>query len=333
MVMLVEVRHEESSFFSSRNDENVNVVLIENRDTSFQSISATRDTSTTCRDSSLDNTRQTVNTYNSIMDLTRDEETDDDDEEDDDWDNNSVLFDDLHTPMEEEETGRRASNNSLLGKFPSFNTVTDSFVDSLCPADVVSPGSCASRMTCSNQRQSTASLSCVSQQRMQVGMDVWNLLGCASAPDDSEMEEIWSLRTPKVLQQTHTRPVRVNIKQRMQRIRRLRMDQWSGPTRHGVTITTQPQIIERASTMDDQLANLIGKGVEPIMPDDGYDSDPEFSSSSSPVRGAHTSLLDQVEEDDDLADTQGQDQMIRQTVQVSANEYWECLFFCLVLSH
>jgi hypothetical protein len=315
----VQVREEESSFFSSPNDENVNVVLIESRDTSFKSISA-RDTSATCRDSSLDNTRQTVNTYNSIMDLTREDDEDDEEEEDEDWNNNSVLFDDLQAPMaveaeEEEQSIRTSKNNkSLLGNFLSFNA-DSSFVDSLCPA-VTTPDSCGARMTCSNQ-PNTVSSTCASQQRMQVGMDVWNLLGCASSPGDLELEEIWSLRSQKVLQPIHQRPVRVSIKQRMQRIHRLRRDQWLGPTRHGVTITTQPQLIQRASTMDDPLANLIGKGVEPIMPDDGYDSDPEFSSSSSPLRAAQTPLLDQVEEDD-LADSQSQDHMIRQTVQVSA---------------
>lgn len=81
-----------------------------------------------------------------------------------------------------------------------------------------------------------------------VSMDIWQLLGCSNLPGDSEMEEIWSLRTPPGMLQygqhsgkrhNSKQPFRASIKRRMKRIHRLRMDdrRISGASRHGVTIT------------------------------------------------------------------------------------------------
>ena len=81
-----------------------------------------------------------------------------------------------------------------------------------------------------------------------VSMDIWRLLGCSTSPGESELEEIWSLRTPpEVLkigkhsesQKATKQPVRASIRKRMKRIHRLRMDdrRISGASRHGVTIT------------------------------------------------------------------------------------------------
>lgn len=326
IVMQVEVCREDEScvFTTSPDDENVHVVLIENELVSARDTSASYD-----RDKSLDNTRQTVNTYNSILDLSLSRD-DDDDEEQEDLSNKSVLFDELQSPelQEDEEpliqrpTRNYNTDSSLLGM------VTDSFVDSFCPAEVT-VASCDSRLTsCSNNQgiqSSTSMLTCNDphQARMAVGLDVWNLLGCSNGPGESELEEIWSFRAQKLLK-AKQRPTRANIRQRMQRIKRLRM-QGAGPTRHGVTISSH-QVIQRASTMKeqhDELAHSIGKGLEPIMPEtDGYDSDPEVSSTpASPLRFPNSSLVDQVEEEDLTDDIQGQDEMIRQTVQVRLYKY------------
>lgn len=164
--MHVEVRHE-NSFFSM--DDSINVILLDSEDrdgnsdsdsdgvingplgskdvnvswmltsssTNTSTSTIARDTSTTCRDASLDNTRQTVNTQTSILDLTKEEDEDEDDEEEDD---SSVLFQDLRESdpcrlqedARQEETGtavaeKVASNSSLLGRFSP-----DRFFDSLC---------------------------------------------------------------------------------------------------------------------------------------------------------------------------------------------------------
>lgn len=87
-----------------------------------------------------------------------------------------------------------------------------------------------------------------SSSKAVVSMDIWELLGCSSLPGQSELEEIWSLRTPpEVLRYGHhseshrssKQAVRASIKKRMKRIHRLRMDdrRISGASRHGVTIT------------------------------------------------------------------------------------------------
>ncbi len=81
-----------------------------------------------------------------------------------------------------------------------------------------------------------------------VSMDIWRLLGCSNSPGESELEEIWSLRTPQEMlkigkqpetQKASKQPVRASIRRRMKRIHRLRMDdrRISGASRHGVTIT------------------------------------------------------------------------------------------------
>lgn len=147
--MHVEVHHE-NSFFSL--DDSINVILVEpeDRDGSAKNVSWTlaRDTSDACRDSSMDNTRQTVNTQTSILDLTKEEE-DDDEEEDEEEDDSSVLFHDLrdlspHRLQEDAEGDTHAyekaasasasgsgsgSGSSLLGRFSP-----DRFFDSLCSA-------------------------------------------------------------------------------------------------------------------------------------------------------------------------------------------------------
>ena len=82
-----------------------------------------------------------------------------------------------------------------------------------------------------------------------VSMDIWELLGCSSTPGESELEQIWSLRTPPGMLQIKQPsgsykdsklPVRASIKKRMKRIHWLRMDdrRMSGASRHGVTITS-----------------------------------------------------------------------------------------------
>jgi len=177
------------------------------------------------------------------------------------------------TKSEREKSAGIMSNLTLY-------SVTDTFVDSLCAstACVVSEKcntnpnrkynqqestyasmddkinelqeSCHSAMigSCETGKYSVLEQSEKSSSKANVSMDIWELLGCSNLPGESEMEEIWSLRTtPQVLQygrrsrdlKDGKQPVRASIKKRMKRIHRLRMDdrQMSGATRHGVTIT------------------------------------------------------------------------------------------------
>ncbi|KAG7347276.1 hypothetical protein IV203_015981 [Nitzschia inconspicua] len=145
-----------------------------------------------------------------------------------------------------------------------------------------------------------------------VSVDVWQLLGCAASPVEAEMEEIWSLPTKDMIRRsgqnnTNVPPARASIKRRLKRIHGLRMERISGASRHGVTIgrhvrrngTTEmanencihsrlhePHLLGKSySMLDDPLAGLIGKGIDPIPIEDddldGYDSDPEIINSSS----------------------------------------------------
>jgi len=159
-------------------------------------------------------------------------------------------------------------------------SVTDTFVDTLCTstACVVSDNynslpnrtygkqksafasmddkinklqeSCHSAMieSCKTGRYTDSDQSDKVSSKADVSMDIWEFLGCSNLPGESEMEEIWSLRTsPQMLQhgqrsryyKVSKQPVRASIKKRMKRIHRLRMDdsQMSGASRHGVTIT------------------------------------------------------------------------------------------------
>jgi hypothetical protein len=405
MVMKVEIRHDDS--FMSLPDGDVQVVLIEinysavNSSSSSSSYYNARDTSDTCRgDTSMDNTRQTVNTYDSILDLTKDEEDDDDDDDDDEEDfDQSFLFDDLHihgdefnaeTNLDEhgasdslilspahtavaaapqknrQAPGERCSSATIL------DSVTDSFVDSLCfdGANVASSSSrsCVPRLPSCHQTGCSVSTSSCSNNnatnrnrglqapRLQIGVDVLQLLGCSSRPGDDELEEIWAVRTAQMLEQAALaakRPPRSSLKERMKKIHRLRMERFaeSAPTRHGVNVSSPNSVIgelRTAYTMDerfpgfsspeytssvgggDPLADMIGKGLEPIFPlqDTGYDSDPELSSAvDGATANAHynqSSLMNQEEDDHHKTTTSTtssnnpdfEDRRIQQTVQV-----------------
>lgn len=106
-----------------------------------------------------------------------------------------------------------------------------------------------------------------SEDRLRVETDVWNLLGCASPPNVMELESIWNLTTTAAVTPcpssrrplkdrgvSKKRPSRASLKDRMQRIQRLRQDRWSGATRHGVTLSQHgpfsPSLSLRAVSMD-----------------------------------------------------------------------------------
>lgn len=417
MHVQVHTNHPESSFLSmSPETEHVNVVLVEEeedddeeeeeeeedhrhnaqcrgmgRDTSNSSM-CVRDTSNTCRDSSMDNTRQTVNTQTSILDLTKDEE----EEEDDESDLVSVLFQELHETIpsrlledsdildmvhihvveqqnqpdiEEQKqdhsivfdivdddthkatsSSSSPSSTSLLGQFrlprPDFffDNICNSTINTSCanvsctprapPSSATScgaPGTSDTNTVVTSSTNTAAHYSnatfCTSpEQRLQLETDVWNLLGCASPPDGLELEFMWNLNLqgksmaqPSPVQPK--RPMRASLKDRMNRIHRLRQERWAGATRHGITLSSHnppyryshyPRhrqnatgIIKHSVSMDydDPLvSSRIGPGMDPILPGtsattaaadnalftidamDGYDSDPEFGLPSTLVQ-------------------------------------------------
>ena len=227
-----------SSFVMSRFDDEEDVrACYDSADISLRS--AARDTSNTTRDFDLDNTRdntrQTVNTHNSILDFSKEEEEDDDEHD------NSILFDDLHhypTTFEESKsslpspsiraetssssapqtTTATPAKKSIMDSL-TFTSVTDSLVNSLCTSAAcvattendyraadhkfngMHPSICTSpsyiEAGCGHWPKPAAPTTATS-----VSVDVWQLLGCGVGPGDAEMEEIWNLRTGEMMQRS-----------------------------------------------------------------------------------------------------------------------------------
>ena len=263
-----------------------------------------RDASNTCRDGSLNNTRQSVNTHNSILDLSKD------DDDDDDGDDGSVLFESLAAVSLDEDDestmveARQFSLHTFLG---------DTFVDGLCSADIVPDPGCSPRMQPKDEHTRKYY---TNEDRLTVGLDIWNLLGCTTNPGDQEIGEIWSRRVDL------NRPRRANIKNRMHKIRQLRtVAHGSQPaTRHGITFGNSVVPLERARTVDheDPLARFIGNGLDPIVPTvDGYDSDPEILTTeyTSTPRQAMDGLHD-------IDDLYNEDMYVRDLVQQTLNSTW-----------
>jgi hypothetical protein len=350
MVMQHDVRsHQEgpdnsSSFIMSRFDDEADVVACCDS-VNVSTRSATRDTTNTTRDYDLDNTRQTVNTRDSILDFSKEDDEDDISASCGRNHNDSILFGELHeyptsiestikakpTPasLKPDVKSRPVTKKSIMEGLTLYS-VTDSFVDSLCNSTVcvtsstptawntptktdkfkdLHPSICTnassvSEMGCGNWPVKTTT------PTTSVSVDVWELLGCATSPGETEVEEIWNLKTGEMIHRFadgHHKipPARASIKRRLKRIHGLRMERVSGASRHGVTISNrfaprnfdrfssssfisseanQPHVLEKVHSMlDDPLANLIGQGIDPIpMNDDeydGYDSDPEVNCS------------------------------------------------------
>lgn len=300
--VVLEAKHRMDDPFTGREDT---------MNTSLSSSFMERDTSNTYRDSSLNNTRQSVNTHNSILDLSKD------DEEDDDEDDGSVLFESLAAISLDED------DESTMVQTKQFSLDTffgDAFVDGLCSAEIIPTDSCngspecsPSRLHCTRMPSEEPSRHYYSnnEDRLVVGMDIWDLLGCSSAPGDQEIGEIWSRRVEL------NRPRRANIKNRMHRIHRLRsVAHGSVPSsRHGITFSASVVPLERARTVDheDPLARYIGGGIDPIVPTyDGYDSDPEILSNE--ISPAPRQPLQGFQ---DMEDVASDDLFIRDIVQVS----------------
>ena len=336
MEVEVEVRQGNDSFLGS--NEDVQVVLVEtnrgNTTPEMTVINGRDDSTCRGRDGSLDNTRQTINTTFSILNLTKDEDDSDEEEEQ----SQSLLFEELQSSHPSSPAAVATPDFQI----PYFQTVTDSFVDSLChassPTCDLSVACC--RPTPSNSTSTSEPYSQhAPQDRLQVCVDVWDLLGCASS---TASEAYWTTRTvsSKLLQLAvppTNKAIRVSRQQRRNQLDRWKQQQQLNliedvnPTRHGRTTTDSPtSVISKAYTMDDMyhqnnqhhhpssdhpLAHVIGQGIDPILPD-GYDSDPEFfcdTTRQSANASPHSSLMD---EEIELMDTRSEDERIHQMVQV-----------------
>lgn len=342
MVMEAEVRQGDASFLWL--DEDIQVVLVEpNRDTKTPVITVMdgRDDSTCWRKSgSLDNTLpvETMNTDCSILDLTKDDEDDSDDEEEQ---SQSLLFEELQSSHH----SAPAAAATPAFQIPCFQTVTDSFVDSLCHG---SSPTCDVSAACYFRPApsiSTSTSEPYSQRaphdQLRVCVDVWELLGCTS-DFHTASGAYWTTSTVSSNPYQHTVPpsnkaIRASRQQRKNQLDRWKEQQQLGliedlnPTRHGRTTTTSPtSVISKAYTMDDNmyrhqpnqhhhpfsehpLAHVIGQDI------DGYDSDPEYSFDTARQSvSPHSSLMDNDEEEEkeEVMDTRSEDERIRQMVQV-----------------
>jgi hypothetical protein len=186
--------------------------------------------------------------------------------------------DKINKPMKTSEPEHKKSPGIMSGM--TLYSVTDSFVDSLCTSTACAVSddyNIRTNRTIKKDKSVIASMddkigkfkrSCHSavfdgceagnysdwkkseqpSSKVVVSMDIWQLLGCSNLPGESELEEIWSLRTPPEMlrfgqdsgsPKESKQPFRSSIKKRMKRIHRLRMDDRhiSGASRHGVTIT------------------------------------------------------------------------------------------------
>lgn len=274
------------------------------------------------RNKSLDTSRQTVNTHNSILDLSR--------EEDDDEEAKSVLFESLTVvSMDSDDDSKTSGSTQGSKKFSLDSFLGGSFMDGLCTPDfvpgtpcVVPPG-CAQRINCTRPRILGKRQSRRSQcdDRVMLSTDILDLLGCVVDPGTFEKDEIWSRKLDL------SRPNRANLKNRMRRIRELRNSAHRSQTssRHGFTLSHSRKsrygyrsILERARTTDehDPLSQYIGKGMDPIVPDyNGYDSDPEVHSNQHSPSSRQSVPVDRFE----VKPSMDEDTYIQDIIQVCVN--------------
>jgi len=277
------------------------------------------------RNKSLDTSRQTVNTHNSILDLSREEEEDEEVK--------SVLFEGLTVvSIDSDDDSKTSGSTQSFKKFSLNNFLGDSFMDGFCTPDFVPgtpcavPPDCAQRINCTRPRVSgkRRNRSSRCDDRIMLSTDILDLLGCVVDPETVEKDEIWSRKLDL------SRPNRANLKNRMRRIRELRNSAHRSQTssRHGFTLSHSrnngygyPSVLERARTSDehDPLSQHIGKGIDPIVPDyDGYDSDPEVHSKQYKISSRQSVPMDRIE----VKPSMDEDTYIQDVVQQTLNSTW-----------
>jgi hypothetical protein len=194
-----------------------------------------RDTSH-CSNRTLNNSRGTVNTHHSILNITEDE----DEEDEDDQVETSFLFPELHEQppqvevlLDEDFAPRKCCD---LQQSSVLDKMTEQFMDSLCGT----------------------------HERLEV--DFFDMLGCPSSQPSSGEEKRWALNQTllcnyhrKSVACSPARPRRKDLKQRAILLDKLRQERCGGsPT----------SVIHRVQSLDDRPRKA--------SQEDGYDSDPEL---------------------------------------------------------
>ena len=266
-----------------------------------------RDTSHTNRDGG-DDTRQSFHT--SILNCTGDTEDEDDDVEEpgsflfDDDDFRSPLNQSLEVPEEDASFVETASPAAPCSPTPqkslccvnerqwwldtSLQNVTDSFV-SLC--------SSRPEEACGFSDFVLATETCSRQLQHQVEIDLLQLLGCDDPTSGGAAgDAIWfSPLLIKSSPATNTNAVRRNPRQRAERIRRLRNELLGEHHTHHRVISPTRSVDDHA-----RMESWIGRGMDPIEQDNGYDSDPGEVLQETPCDTLRdTSLLDDEETEDE----------------------------------
>lgn len=182
----------------------------------ISSRSATRDTSNTTRDFDLDNTRQTVNTRDSILDFSKEEDDDDASMCLERNNDNSILFGELHEfppPMESQAKAAAsihsnthsattsASNKRSIMDGLTLYSVTDSLVDSLCNSTVCMPsapsnvngGTTAGGATTSTTDKFSQLHPSICTSASSVGCGNWQAVPEGSTPRTSVSVDVWQL--------------------------------------------------------------------------------------------------------------------------------------------
>ncbi|KAL3943876.1 MAG: hypothetical protein SGBAC_002034 [Bacillariaceae sp.] len=279
------------------------------------------------RCSNLNTSRQTVNTHNSILDMSRDEEEDEEVK--------SVLFESLTVvsmdSSDDENASKGSSSTKDSKKFSLHRFLGEGFMDGLCTPDFVPggpcvvPTDCTQRFNCTRpRRNSRRSRRNQCDDRVNLSSDILDLLGCSADPGSFEREEIWHRKLDL------SKPTRANLKNRMRHIRELRNSAHRSHTssRHGVTLSNSrksgygyPSVLKRSATFNehDPLAKHFGKGMQPIVPDyDGYDSDPEVLSSQYTPRPRESVPVPSIQ----TRPSMDEDMYIQDLVQQTMNSTW-----------
>lgn len=191
----------------------------------------------------------------------------------------------------------------------SLRNVTESLVESLCPAEdsMLLEGACGGTYSVFEDLQNKAEL------------DFLSLLGCVDPPSQDELVQVWPRAVVVVESKTSKR---ASLQERANRIKRIRQDRLhkqvaptNGPPTSNDSFLTRTKSMDDSymrnssyshhvntstdslgdwlldggnlfdSPDDDDLGNLIGQGMDPILPLEedvlSYDSDPEEHMSPS----------------------------------------------------
>lgn len=311
-----------------------------------------RDTSTCLREVS-EEIRQSVNTHNSILNVT----SDSDDSSDAEDDNIGNLFDedfphaprefDRHPPTQTSRTNQQrqlaccvpaAPSNVLTDWLDSstysLNNVTESFVDVICFSE-----SCGDII---HEVNTPFFL------HDQVNDDVVAMLGCLENPTADELQAWAILHKPPMTQIAKRKVCKRSIHSRAAAIRRVRQERVGVDPAGLVRVRSMnDSLLSRSFQQEDEVSfhsafgvslfgdedldQLIGKGMEAIAieEDIGYDSDPEFlavaKESIASNHGQFSSAL-QTPQSAQVPKSKLDDELLSEVVEHTLNYTWSLIY-------